>query len=272
MCCNILFFDSGVGGLSVYNSLKNKYNYFNVSYLFDNLCYPYGIQPDDVVVNRVVSLLLNFYKNHKVDLIVLACNTASTVALDTVRKVIPVPVVGVVPAIKPAAKLTRNGVVGLLATPATIRRPYTNNLINNFANNVKVLKIGTTELVDIAERKLAGLPYEKSIINSVLDDWISLSENEQPDTIVLGCTHFPHLKTEISNIFPKATLVDSGDAIARRVLSILNIEINDDNNSDKNKILSENLNVAYYTDKHKYSEVLASTFNHFGFYKLELLG
>lgn len=287
MSYSVLFFDSGVGGLSVYQEVIKKYSGINSFYLFDNLCFPYGIQPDDLVVSRVVTLLSSFYQKFKPDLIVIACNTASTVALEAVRKELNIPIVGVVPAIKPAAKVTPNGVVGLLATPATIRRSYTNHLIKEFAENKTVLKIGSTELVDIAERKLAGLPYNETIITSVLSEWIDLDDSQKPGSIVLGCTHFPHLRNEIQKLFPNTILVDSGEAIARRVLDLLHLESTSDSSLESTnvdntnasqeafqkevvKAKEHNFSKAYYTDENKYSLKLKQTFEAFGFSSLEL--
>ena len=168
---NVLFFDSGIGGLSVCQETMKQNHDITPLYLFDNLHFPYGIQPDNVVIETVVDLIVRFTSEIHVDLAVIACNTASTVALEQVRKAVDIPIVGVVPAIKPAARISRNGVIGLLATPATIRRKYTDDLIRSFASDCTVLKIGTSELVEIAERKMIGLPYDEQIISHVLHDW-----------------------------------------------------------------------------------------------------
>jgi glutamate racemase len=217
----VLFFDSGVGGLSIYNDVMKKCSEFITPiYLFDNDFCPYGDKTDEVVLSRVLAIMKNVMDKIKPDLIVIACNTASTVALEQVRKLVQIPVIGVVPAIKPAAKLSRIKKIGLLATPATILREYTDKLIKQFASDVDVLKIGTTELVDLAEKKVALETYDESIISSVLSPWLELPQ--PPDVIVLGCTHFPHLKTEISKLFPNSLVIDSGEAIARRLIDLLN--------------------------------------------------
>lgn len=261
MSFNVLFFDSGVGGLSVYQEvMKVGYERISPIYLFDNLCCPYGNKPEQFVVDRVVNLLVGAYKNFKIDMIVIACNTASTIALENVRKVIPIPIVGVVPAIKPAAALSKNGIVGLLATPGTISRNYTQQLIDRYAKDVTVLKLGTTALVEIAERKIAGELILKEEVDEIFKPWLVLEK--KPDVIVLGCTHFPHMSDEISGLFPNALLVDSGEAIARRVSSLLAKMENHVENTSKIK--------AYCTNTNRLSDNLKRTFNKFGFEKIEL--
>ncbi|MCW8994930.1 MAG: glutamate racemase [Psychromonas sp.] len=233
----LLIFDSGVGGLSVFQEIMDKNPHINSFYLFDNACFPYGELDDNFLIQRLTTLLLSFVKQHHVDLIVIACNSASTVALSALRRHISIPVVGVVPAIKPAARLTKNGVIGLLATPATIRRNYTSLLIKEFAADIEVLKIGSTELVKLAEDKLHGLAVDMTHLQKILEPWLTLQN--KPDTLVLGCTHFPLLKNEISSCFQsEVKLIDSGKAIAERVYQLLGGE---------QEKLSANQHKAYYT-------------------------
>ena len=237
MAKQVLIFDSGVGGLSIFQEMMHKNPNINCFYLFDNACFPYGELDDDFLIKRLTELLLSFVKRHNIDLIIIACNSASTVALQALRSHFSIPVVGVVPAIKPAAKLTKNGVIGLLATPATIRRNYTSLLINEFAADIEVLKIGSTELVKLAEEKLHGLEVDKKRLQKILEPWSILQK--KPDTLVLGCTHFPLLKSEITSCFQnRVQLVDSGKAIANRVYQLLG--------EQQAKQIS-NQHMAYYT-------------------------
>lgn len=216
----ILIFDSGVGGLSIFDEVVQKTASIDCFYLFDDAYFPYGELADDFLITRLTTLLLSFVKKQHVDLIIIACNTASTIALSTLRSHFSIPVVGVVPAIKPAAQLTNNGIIGLLATPGTIKRSYTSLLINKFASDKKVLKIGSTELVKLAEEKLQGCKLDSERLQKVLAPWLGLQN--KPDTLVLGCTHFPLLKTEIAACFKNnIQLVDSGKAIANRVKQLL---------------------------------------------------
>ena len=153
----VLVFDSGVGGLSVYREIREKLPDAHYIYVFDNEAFPYGEKSQDFIIDRVVRIVSAVAEKHDLATIVIACNTASTVSLPALRaKFTDIPIVGVVPAIKPAAKLTCNGVVGLLATRATVKRPYTHELIERFATDCKVHSLGSAELVELAERKLHG--------------------------------------------------------------------------------------------------------------------
>lgn len=220
-----MFFDSGVGGLSVFAEVKKACPELSYDYLFDNACFPYGDKSEDFVIARVEQLLGAAADRFRPHLIVVACNTASTVALPYLRENITVPVVGVVPAIKPAARLSRRGIIGLLATPGTVKRQYTANLIHDFAGGTRVLCIGSADLARIAEDKLAGISPNMGEIQKILQPWLDLPAIERPDTVVLGCTHYPLLKAEIAAVLgPEVTLVDSGMAIARRVISLLGEE------------------------------------------------
>lgn len=215
----VLVFDSGVGGLSVYEEIRRALPGLHYLYVFDNARFPYGELPESELVARCCQVIGAAIARHRVDLVVIACNTASTHVLPSLRAQLSIPVVGVVPAIKPAAALTRTGCIGLLATPGTVSRPYTHRLIREFAADKQVLLCGTTELVIQAERKLAGSPVEQALIDELLCPW--RSGPQRPDTLVLGCTHFPLLKREIDLALPGCLLVDSGAAVARRVGHLL---------------------------------------------------
>lgn len=226
---NILIFDSGMGGLSVYRELHQTLSGHQYLYLFDNACFPYGELTESRLVERVVELFEAFVARHPVDIAIVACNTASTHVLPALRQQLAIPVVGVVPAIKPAAEYSRQhqqsnpltskpGHIGLLATPGTVSRRYTAELIQNFAIDLQVSMLGTTELVKMAEDKLSGQPVDMQQLQKVLAPWLG---EQGPDTLVLGCTHFPLLAEEISQCLPNTRLIDSGAAIARRVISLL---------------------------------------------------
>ncbi|TPG57248.1 glutamate racemase [Ewingella americana] len=211
----VLVFDSGVGGLSVYHEVRQMLPDLHYIYAFDNVAFPYGEKSEAFIVERVVEIVSAVEKRHPLSIIVIACNTASTVSLPALRAKFDCPVVGVVPAIKPAAKLTRNGVVGLLATRATVQRPYTHDLIARFATDCKILMLGSAELVEIAEAKLHGAAVPLPVLKKILQPWLRMQE--PPDTVVLGCTHFPLLSDELAQVLPDGTrLIDSGSAIARR--------------------------------------------------------
>lgn len=216
---NILVFDSGMGGLTVYREIRRTLPAHNYLYCFDNAHFPYGELSEPDLIAACCRLVTHMVAEHRIDLVVIACNTASTIALPSLREALTVPVVGVVPAIKPAAALTRNGCIGLLATPGTVSRAYTHELIAQFAPGKRVLLKGATELVIEAEQKLAGRPVNMGLLREVLVDW--LEGEDAPDTLVLGCTHFPLLNDEIRQLMPECQLVDSGSAVARRVAHLL---------------------------------------------------
>jgi glutamate racemase len=213
---HILIFDSGIGGLSIYREIVKLQPHVRYTYIFDNEAYPYGELQEHDLINRVSGYISQFTKMFDVDLIVIACNSASTVALPTLREKLSIPVVGVVPAIKPAAKISKRA-IGLIATPATIKRPYTAELIKTFAPNREVKMVGTTRLVNMAEDKLRGKEINLAELKEIL-----LPDLLEIDVAVLGCTHFPWLKKEIAHVLgPEVTLVDSGLAIANRVIDLL---------------------------------------------------
>lgn len=208
---NILVFDSGVGGLSVFQEIYKQLPNSNYIYMFDNKGYPYGELEHDKLISRVNELILSAVDCHDIDIVVIACNTASTIVLPSLRSKLSIPVVGVVPAIKPASVLSKKA-VGLIATPATVKRTYTHNLIKEYLPSLPVELIGTTELVDMAENKLRGESVNIKVLTAILSPLIG-----KIDVAVLGCTHFPLLSEEISQVLgSEVTLVDSGKAIANR--------------------------------------------------------
>lgn len=212
----VLVFDSGVGGLSVYQEIQALLPDLHYIYAFDNQGFPYGEKEAEFITERVLLIVEAIQRRHTLSAMVVACNTASTIVLPALRERFSFPVVGVVPAIKPAAKLTRNGIVGLLATRATVQRAYTHELVARFAADCQIKMLGSAELVEIAEAKLHGEAVELQRLRAILRPWLTMAE--PPDTVVLGCTHFPLLRAELAQVLPVGTrMVDSGAAIARRV-------------------------------------------------------
>lgn len=188
----------------------------NYVYVFDNEAYPYGELSPEILLARVNQIVLQHTQKHQIDLVVIACNTASTIVLPKLREQLTIPVVGVVPAIKPASLLS-NDSVALIATPATITRKYTKELVRDFANGKTVEMLGSTKLVDMAEQKLRGKAVDSQELSQLLEPICN-----RVDVAVLGCTHFPLIKEEIGQALGKGvTLVDSGEAIARRVKALI---------------------------------------------------
>src|SRR5215475_10984891 len=189
----VLVFDSGVGGLSVFDAIAVSGAALELDYVADTAWLPYGLKSDAELRARVPALLHSMAQQWSPDLVVVACNTASTIALDAVRAALTVPVVGVVPPIKPAAALTRTGVIGLLATPATVRRAYTNDLIAQFAADKRVVRFGSAALVAAAEQKLRGEQVDKSAIAEAMEGLFGAPGGAELDVVALACTHFPLL-------------------------------------------------------------------------------
>jgi glutamate racemase len=216
---SVLVFDSGVGGLSVLESIVESGLDCTLDYAADTLWLPYGEKPEAALRQRVADLLAGLAAELAPDLVVLACNTASTIALDAARARLSVPVVGVVPPIKPAAAASRSGVIGLLATPATVRRAYVDDLVAAHAAELEVVRVGSTALVAAAEAKLSGIAPDPTMIAAAIEP---LFANPRLDVVALACTHFPLLGAELVAAAPRPVLwLDSGEAIARRVATLL---------------------------------------------------
>jgi glutamate racemase len=223
-------FDSGVGGLTILAELQARLPHERFVYAADNAHFPYGTRTPADVTKWTLATVGQMLATVPVDVIVVACNTASTAALPSLRQKFGIPVVGVVPAVKPAAASTKSGVVGLLATSATVTRPYTDELIDQHARHVTVVRVGSKLLVDLAEAKLRG---ESVVIEQVRQEiapfftykCASSELGEQPksvDTIVLGCTHFPLLLDELKQAAQwPVTWLDSGSAVAQRTAALL---------------------------------------------------
>lgn len=220
---SVLVLDSGVGGLSITGEIRTRCPSLHIDYIADLAVFPYGTKPESQVIERTTKLIEYAVNALRPSIIVIACNTASTVALAAVRQMTTVPVVGVVPAIKPAAQLSQTGVIGVLATEGTINRTYTHNLIQSFAYNRTVVLHGSARLVELAEQKLKSGSVNAQLVAQELLPLVEKAPNM--DTVVLACTHFPLLKEEFIKTFPNITFwVDSGSAIARRVESLLSAQ------------------------------------------------
>ena len=214
----LLLFDSGVGGLSVLSAVRKLLPDAPVIYAADNGGYPYGPKSEAEVTARVCGLLGRMSERYRPRLICIACNTASTIALGMVRDVLAVPIVGTVPAIKPAAELTRSGTIGLLGTEATIRQGYVDRMEAEFAAGKRLLRFAAGELVGAAEAKLRGHAVDPAIFARVVAGLRDQPGGSAIDTVVLACTHFPLLMPELAEAFgPQVRFVDGAAGIARRI-------------------------------------------------------
>lgn len=217
----ILVFDSGVGGLSVLAHIRRALPRAPIVYAADNAGYPYGTKSEAEIASRVPALLGRLAERFQPRLVVIACNTASTIALPYVRSALDLPIVGTVPAVKPAAAQSNSRVIGVLGTEATVRQPYVDRLVEEFASDCRVLRHGSAKLVDLAEAKLRGTPPTHAAMRAALSGLLTQDAASAIDAIVLSCTHFPLLAEEISAIVgPDVRLVDSGEGIARRTAAL----------------------------------------------------
>jgi len=213
----LLFFDSGVGGLSVLEPTRALLPAAPFIYVADNAGYPYGKRSEAEIASRVPALLGRLVERFRPRLVVIACNTASTIALEHVRSALDLAVVGTVPAIKPAAELSKSRVIGVLGTEATVRQPYVDNLAAEFAADCAIVRHGSPELVDLAEAKLAGEEVSVEAARAAALPMFEAERGRDIDVGVLACTHFPLLRDELGLAFPKVRWIDGGEGIARRV-------------------------------------------------------
>ena len=214
----VLIFDSGVGGLSVLAAMRAVLPDMPALYVADSAALPYGDKSEAEIAARVCGMLGLLAERYHPRLICIACNTASTIALGMVRDVLDTPVVGTVPAIKPAAALTRSGVIGLLGTAATIRQPYVDKLEAEFAADKTLLRHASPELVHAAEQKLRGEATDRAIYVRAAEGLLTQPGGDAIDTVVLACTHFPLLSEELGAAFgQKVRFIDGAQGIARRI-------------------------------------------------------
>ncbi|RST30532.1 glutamate racemase [Sphingomonas ginkgonis] len=212
----LLFFDSGVGGLSVLAPTRALLPAAPIVYAADSAGFPYGTKSEAELAARVPALLGRLVERFHPRLAVIACNTASTIALEHVRAALDIPVVGTVPAIKPAAERSRSRVIAVLGTEATVRQPYVDDLAERFATDCRIVRHGSPELVRLAEAKLAGKQVDPAEIAAAVAP-LQAAAGANLDTVVLACTHFPLLGAELAAALPGVDFVDGGPGIARRI-------------------------------------------------------
>jgi len=218
----ILVFDSGVGGLTVFREVKKARPDARFVYLADDAGFPYGNQPEDKLIVRIAEVIGGAIKQHAPDLIVIACNTASVIALADLRARYHVPFVGTVPAIKPACAQSQSKRVAVLGTLATVSREYTRALIREFASGCKVALVGSPRLATYAEAELAGTPVTDAEIAAEILPCFLDEEGDRTDTVVLACTHYPLLLDRMKKLAPwPVEWIDPAPAIARRVSDLL---------------------------------------------------
>jgi glutamate racemase len=218
----ILLFDSGMGGLTVARAVAAQLPEAQLTYAADNAAFPYGAWKEEALTKRIVEAVGRLIECSDPHIVVIACNTASTIALAALRESYKIPFVGTVPAIKPAAALTKSGIIGVLATPGTVSREYTHALIHTYAYHCKVFLHGAGRMAEIAENKLKGQAVDLQELRSEIEPAFRMRDGKRTDVVVLGCTHYPLLMDELKQVEPwPVTYIDPAPAIARRVADVL---------------------------------------------------
>ena len=217
----ILIFDSGVGSLSIGAEIHALLPSLDLLYVMDRGGFPYGLWQEQPLVDHICQKVHEVMGAQPVDMLVMACNSASTAVLPALRQQLSIPVVGVVPAIKPAALHSRSRVIGLLATPGTVARPYTARLIADFASDCCVIPVGSAELAPAVEALLWRGDDAPDVWQGVAEQFHRHPRAAEMDTVVLACTHFPLVRDQLAQQLPQVDWIDSGRAIARRVQQLL---------------------------------------------------
>jgi glutamate racemase len=218
----ILVFDSGVGGLTVFREIKAALPGARYIYVADDAGFPYGDQPEDALITRILSVVGTAIAQHKPDLVVIACNTASTLALRQLRAKFSVPFVGTVPAIKPACAQSKARRIAVLGTQSTVSREYTKALIREFSAGCDVGLVGSSHLAMHAEAELAGQPAADDAIKAEIAACFVDTDGRRTDTVVLACTHYPLLTHRFKSVAPwPVEWLDPAPAIARRVVDLI---------------------------------------------------
>jgi glutamate racemase len=221
----ILVFDSGLGGLTVLREIVGARPDAHYLYVADDAFFPYGHHGEDQIIARVVPLIGELIENHAPDLVVIACNTASTLVMSHLREQYKVPFVGTVPAIKPACARSKTKRVSVLGTKGTVKREYTRALIRDFSQGCEVTLVGSAELASLAEAALSGVEVSDAEISAELAPcFVGYGDSDlaRTDTVVLACTHYPLLMDRFVRLAPwPVDWIDPAPAIARRVSDLL---------------------------------------------------
>jgi len=225
----ILVFDSGLGGLTVFREVAAARPDARYVYAADDEFFPYGRHSEATLSARVLAILGRLIMSERPDLVVIACNTASTLVLPRLRERYKIPFVGTVPAIKPACAVSKTKRVSVLGTEATIAREYTRALIRQFAQGCEVTLVGARQLAMLAEAALRGelvadCDIAREIASCFVDDGTA-----RTDTVALACTHYPLLLDRLKKLSPwPVEWVDPAEAIARRVVELIGPKASDE--------------------------------------------
>lgn len=217
----ILVFDSGVGGLSVAREIGKALPDAGMDYVADLAVFPYGALEPDVLIDRVLSLMDEALAVLDPAALVIACNTASTLVLPPLRARFKLPIVGTVPAVKPAAEHSRSRLASVLATPGTVKRDYTHDLIDTFGGDCRFTLVGSQKLAGLVERAFSGETVTDAELLAEITPCFVEEEGRRTDTVVLACTHYPLLLDRLKALAPwPVEWIDPAPAIARRVATV----------------------------------------------------
>ncbi len=223
----ILVFDSGLGGLTVHAEIEKALPGAHYIYVADDAAFPYGRLTPEVCTARVVEVIGHMIAHFNPDIVVIACNTASTVALPALRAAFAIPFVGTVPAVKPAAALSQSRMISILGTPGTVSREYTHDLIIQHAADCRVTLVGAPNLARLAEVHLRGEAVSDADVLAEIAPCFKKKDGTRTDAIALACTHYPLLLDIYRRVAPwEVTWVDPAPAIARRVMTLLVKDLN----------------------------------------------
>jgi glutamate racemase len=218
----ILIFDSGLGGLTVHAQVAALRPDARFVYVADDAAFPYGRLSEAALIERVASVMERLIAQHRPDLVVIACNTASTLVMPALRAQFDIPFVGTVPAIKPAAETTQSRLISVLATPGTVARDYTRGLIQSYAAGCDVTLVGSKVLAGLAEAALRGETVDDAAIAAEIAPCFQKNGDRKTDVVTLSCTHYPLLLERFRQLAPwPVTWIDPAPAIARRVTQLI---------------------------------------------------
>lgn len=213
----IVVFDSGVGGLSVLREARMLLHDHHFVYVGDDAGFPYGGWDGEALTQRIATLFDTLVEKYQPSLAIIACNTASTLIMPSLRDKFPIPFVGIVPAIKPAAEKTASGLISVLATPGTVQRPIIQELISEHAEAVQVNLVGATKLAQLSEEHMQGRGIDTDVLLSEITPCFIEQDGSRTDIVTLGCTHYPFLVNEMRKLAPwPVDWLDPAEAVARQ--------------------------------------------------------
>ena len=218
----ILTFDSGLGGLTVLREVMRQRPDADIVYAADDAAFPYGRLDEEALVARVLAVMERLVERFHPDLVVIACNTASTLVLPALRARFAIPFVGTVPAVKPAAERSRSRLISVLATPGTVARDYTRDLIEHYASGCDVALVGAPRLAGLAEAALKGELVDDAEIAAEIAPCFAVRDDRRTDVVTLACTHYPLLLPRLQRLASwPVEWIDPAPAIARRTSQLL---------------------------------------------------